>query len=244
VLNNDACKAATGSADFSARLWDACSGEQVHEFKHNHIVRAVNFNQSSTKLATGGMEKVVRVFDINSPSSEPATLAPGPSGVRNLTWIQGDNLLCCTHVDTPGISVYDMRSHELVKTLATDTPTNIEVTYCGSFITAADSSSVHVFNSSTLEQVAHMAVPYTVETASFWPSTRRLVTGATDMWVRLHDLDSGAELEVNKGHHGPVHTVSFAPTGDAYASGSEDGTIRIWFVDNDGGSSAAENGHD
>ena len=31
--------------------------------------------------------------------------------------------------------------------------------------------------------------------------------GGEDMWVHLHSADTGLELETNKGHHGPVHTV-------------------------------------
>lgn len=48
----------------------------------------------------------------------------------------------------------------------------------------------------------------------------RFVTGSTsDEWVRVHRIN-GEEIEVLKGHHGPVHCVEYSPDGEVYASGS------------------------
>ena len=46
--------AATASADFSAKLWDAVSGNELHTLQHSHIVRACQFAEQSPKLITGG----------------------------------------------------------------------------------------------------------------------------------------------------------------------------------------------
>ena len=39
-------------------------------------------------------------------------------------------------------------------------------------------------------------------------------------------------LQVHKGHHGPIWSLQFAHHGCAFASASEDGTIRIWSAGN------------
>ncbi|KAF2454200.1 WD40-repeat-containing domain protein [Lineolata rhizophorae] len=82
-LSSDASLAATGSADFSAKVWDTHSGEGLCTLAHNHIVRAVAFPPSvgrPTTLATGGPEKKLRVFDLSRATA--AAAAPStPNGV-------------------------------------------------------------------------------------------------------------------------------------------------------------------
>lgn len=229
VLNEPALLAATASADFSARIWDAVSGDVIHTFPDDHIVRSVHFNQDSKNLLTAGYDKVskMKIYDLHNSSSEPQLFQAADS-IRFASHHQNDNLILSTYVDKPNISVWDVRSHQIVKTLeTTDVVLSLEIVNSNLFVTA-DGKSVKVWDANSFQVVKSFSFPHKVESASYSPEKHKLAAGGEDMWVHLYDFDSGEEVDCNKGHHGPVHCVRFAPGGKSYASGSEDGTIRIW----------------
>jgi len=55
----------------ASKIWDTYTGQCLHSFPHNHIVRTVGLSSNSSHLLTGGQEKKARIFDINRPDAPP-----------------------------------------------------------------------------------------------------------------------------------------------------------------------------
>lgn len=229
-LDTNALRAASGSADFSAKVWDALTGDELHSFEHKHIVRACAFSEDTHLLLTGGVEKILRVYDMNRPDAAPRELDKAPGNVRTVAWLHSDQTILSSCSDMGGVRLWDVRTGKIVQTLETKAPvTSSEVSQDSRFITTADGSSVKFWDANHFGLVKSYDMPCTVESASLEPkSGSKFIVGGEDMWVHVFDFFTGEEITCNKGHHGPVHCVRFAPGGESYASGSEDGTIRIW----------------
>ena len=229
TLNAPATHAATASADFSACLWNAITGDELHVFQHKHICKSVSFSDDCQKLLTGGSEKLLRIYDLGNVDAEPYVMQGSPSQIRTAQFTAEDTLIMSSCADDKGIRVWDVRTNTIVTTLGTDSPvTSIEITPDGRYITTADGKCVTFFDAMTFTPVWKRTMGYEVESASVCIENDVFVAGGTDMWVHAHSMSTGEEVDCGKGHHGPVHSVRFAPDGKSYASGSEDGTIRIW----------------
>lgn len=229
-LNSTSTLAVTASGDFSAKLWDAVSGECLHTLVHKHIVKTVQFSHDSSKLFSGGNEKKLRVYDLDGAKVSEARVLEGHGTAINSIVLTPDPNLVVSCALEHNARVWDLRTRSTVKELVTKEPlTSMTLSNDGSAITTTCGSTVTMWNSASFEEIKSYHLPHTVDCAAFHPVTQKFITGSDDeLWVRAYDFVTGEEIACNKGHHGPVRSVCFNPDGLNYASGSEDGTIRIW----------------
>ncbi|ETV65078.1 hypothetical protein H257_18127 [Aphanomyces astaci] len=233
-LSADGLLAATASADFSVKIWNAVTGDVVRTFDHKHVVKSVEFLRNSAWIATGGHEKLLRVFDLGSEATAPLYQLQTDDVIRKIVEIPSPKgAVTVATGDTAGnVVVWDVETQARVATLHVSSSgvMDMEASRGGTILTVAAGSKVHFFDTTSWTETSHVDMPiaFTEEGgASLHPSLDRFIAGGSDTWVRVFGLD-GALLECHKGHHGPVRCLRYAPNGDSFATGSEDGTIRIW----------------
>ena len=265
-LSPDATLAATASADFTAKIWDPHTGECLHTLSHHHIVKSVAFpmQPSPQCVATGGLEKKLRIFDLTkhtngvttstSPEESPTRTNGVTNGttslegyevgagvhtmaIKSVIWNLDYNILT-TAAEDRTIRWWDLRSQSPIATYATEKPiSSCELNTlqspgnsdAGILSVAAGNQCIFFDGAKPGQMTKNVTLEYEVASVAANGQSGRFVTGGgSDTWVRVWDWESEQEIEVQKGHHGPIWSTSYSPDGNLYATGSEDGTIKLW----------------
>ncbi|KAI6248332.1 Eukaryotic translation initiation factor 3 subunit I [Erysiphe necator] len=249
---------ASGAADNTVRLWNVKTGKCLKVWDFNTAVKRVEFNEDGTQLLAVtekrmGFLGTIVVLDINldveaeQSDEKVLTITCSESKSTVAGWSYLSKYIIAGHEDG-SVSQYDSKSgdqilNELVhESIITDLQWSSDRTY---FITASKDKTAKLINVSNLEVLKTYVTDTPLNSASITPMKDFVILGggqaAMDVTTtssrqgkfeaRFYHKIFEQEIGRVRGHFGPLNTVAVNPSGKGYASGGEDGYVRVHQFD-------------
>jgi WD40 repeat protein len=246
---------ATASADRTARVWDAETGEELAVLSgHAGLVRSIAFGplaegagSCGAHLATAGEDGSLVIWSLASVDASMAEellkVQAHPGAVWSVAF-SPDGARLATSGEEGAAKVWDSSTGQELWAASDHTGAVYGLAFSADgrlLATAGEEGIVRVWSISPDAETSpkklrrhyeHEGPAYAV---AFSPDGTRLAAAGGDGVVKLWSLSpssaaSGEELASLTAHNGAVSGVLFSPDGTRLASTGEDETARVWAV--------------
>ncbi|MCV2441286.1 WD40 repeat domain-containing protein [Paucibacter sp. DJ2R-2] len=238
AFSPDARSVASGSSDWTLRIWDVQTGQPIGEPMRGHEgeVRSVAFSPDGRLVVSGSDDKTLQLWDAKTgkPIGDPMRghesrvigVAFSPDGQRLVSG-GADASVCIWNARTRqliGEPIQGLRAR--VNSLAFS-PDRKQVLF------ADHDKTLRIWDVRTGQPIGEPMRGHDqkVTSVAFSPDGQRVVSGSVVGTLLLWDAKTGRSLgEPMRGHEDSVLSVSFSQDGQRVVSASYDNTLRLWDV--------------
>jgi len=249
----------SGAADNTLKLWLVQTGKCLYTWEFPTAIKRVAFNEEGDQVVCiteqrMGFQCAIRVFKINredgtKQSKEPLYMFnPIGSKATVCAFTPKQNIVITGH-ESGKVALFNVKTGDEVQTnerahgdVVTDLQLSKDWNYC---ITSSKDKSARIHDTKDLMVIKTFPTETPLNSAALAPTRPYVLLGGGQeaMSVTTTSLRQGKfetrfwhkvfEEEVGrvKGHFGPINTIAVHPAGLSYASGGEDGFVRVHHFD-------------
>jgi WD40 repeat protein len=222
----------TASADGTAILWDAASGEVLRPLEgYEGDVFAVAFDPTGDRLATASLDGTVRLWDVASGETLGRLEGQG-SGFCDVAW-SPDGTTLAAGDEAGTFSLWDSASGEKLVTLSGPKVALLAIAFSpdGERLAAAwMDGSVWLWEADDLasEPLSLPGHESGIYDMAWSPDGAALATANEDGTAILWDVAEGEARRTLRGDEEGLFAVAFSPDGRRLATAGQTGSIRLW----------------
>jgi WD40 repeat protein len=224
-----------GSKQANIRIFEAPGGKQQRELSYRANISQLAFSPSGELLASASWDRTARIFDAAS-GRELRVLRGHTAGLSAVTFSPDGRRLVTGSFDHT-VRVWSTDQGQLLRTLEGHGAKVWRLAFRPGhggrqLASASTDKTVRLWDLQTGRQLLRLDHGAGVWSLALAPDGRRLLSGARDHELRLHDLDRlvRQRAEPLGPHQGSVNPVRITPDGQVVVSGGWDKTIRLWDV--------------
>ena len=226
----DGHRIVTGSADDTAKVLEAATGNVLVTLQHQGPVRSVAFSSDGKRIVTGSFDKTARVWKTDG-GEELFPLEGHTNEILSVSFSRDGRRIVTGSRDQTA-KVWDAANGELLRTLKGHSGVVWSVAFSPDgerIVTGSFDKTARVWSVADGNELArfegHSDAVFAV---AFSPDGKWIISGSLDRTASVWESANGHELFTLPGHSSSVVSVTFSADGQRIATAGDDQTARVW----------------
>jgi WD40 repeat protein len=219
----------TGSADRTAIVWDAATGQKLQTFRERDRIKSVATTANGNLVVTG-CENTASLWDVETGERRHAF--DGSADHRALTDITPDgNAVVTGGRDVVDVTLWKADDAEALQQFRHgEAVLSVAISRNGQRVLVGSTGAV-LWDAKSGEKIRTFpSAGGSWSVALSDDGGRAVVGGGSDSSVTIFDIETGEAVQTFRGHSNLVTSVALSPDGEHLWTGSRDGTARLWDV--------------